>query len=90
MRGPTAHHPHARHLAALAALPLAQRQVRDLVAVGGEPLAEVAVPALGAADGVREQAVVDEADPHAGARACQTFRYHRRAARATSSIVARS
>ena len=33
------------------------------MAVGGEPLGEVAVPALGAADGVREQAVVDEADP---------------------------
>ena len=45
---------HARHLAALAPLPLAQRQVGDLVPLRGEPLAEVAVPALGAADGVGE------------------------------------
>ena len=51
---------------ALAALPLAQRQVGDLVAVGRQALGEVAIPALGAADGVGEQAVVDDADAHAG------------------------
>ncbi len=34
--------------------------------VGREPLGQVPVPALGAADGVRVDAVVDEADPHAG------------------------
>ena len=60
---------HARHLAALAARPLAQRQVGHVMPVGREPLREVAVPALGAADRVREQAVVDDADPHAGASA---------------------
>ena len=66
MRGAGGDHAHAGHVAALAAaVPLAQREVGDLVPVGGEPLREVAVPALGAADGVREQAVVDEADPHA-------------------------
>ena len=59
---PGAHHAHARHLAALAAIPLAQREVGDLVPLRGQALAEVAVPALGAADGVREQAVVDQAD----------------------------
>ena len=32
--------------------------------VGGQALGEVAVPALGAADGVRKQAVVDETDAH--------------------------
>ena len=33
--------------------------------LGGEPLGQVPVPALGAADGVRIDAVVDDADPHA-------------------------
>jgi hypothetical protein len=44
---------------ALAAIPLAQGEVGDLVPLLGEPLGEVAVPALGAADGVRVEAVVD-------------------------------
>jgi hypothetical protein len=57
---------HARYLGALAARPLAQREHRDLVAVRGQALAEVAVPALGPAHGVGVQAVVDEADAHAG------------------------
>src|SRR5262249_53434351 len=35
------------------------------VPVGGKPLGQVPVPALGAADGVRIDAVVDDADPHA-------------------------
>ena len=61
---------HGDHLDAgdvglLAGLPLAQRQVGHLVPVGREPLGEVAIPALGAADGVGEQAVVDQADAHA-------------------------
>ena len=60
---------HARHLAGRAARPLAQRQVRHVMPVGREPLREVAIPALGAPDRVREQAVVDDADPHAGASA---------------------
>ena len=72
-------HAHAGHLAALAALPLAQRQVGHLVALGREPLAEVAVPALGAADRVGEEAVVDQADAHRAGGAFQTVRYHRRA-----------
>src|SRR5436305_911385 len=46
------------------ALPLAQRDERDVVAGRGQPFAEVAVPALGTADGVGEEAVVDEADAH--------------------------
>ena len=57
--------------------------------VGGEPLGEVAVPALGAADGVREQAVVDEADAHAAARSvtagCRGYA-SRRGSRATSRV----
>ena len=65
MPGPDGDHAHAGDARVLALGPLAQRQVVDLVALGGEPLGEVAVPALGAADGVREQAVVDDADPHA-------------------------
>ena len=57
-------HAHAGDLPALAARPLAQREVGHLVPVGGEALREVAIPALRAADRVGEQAVVDEADPH--------------------------
>ena len=53
-------------------VPLPQRQVGDLVAVGGQPLGQVAVPALGAPDGVRVEAVVDEADAHAGREPAET------------------
>ena len=73
MRGPTATTRTPGTLGGRAAIPLAQRQVGDLVPVGRQPLGEVAVPALGAADGVGEQAVVDEADAHGGGR--QTDRY---------------
>ncbi len=59
-----ADHTHTGHVRTLAPIPLAQRQVGDLVAVGGESLGEVSVPALGAADGIREQAVIDDADTH--------------------------
>ena len=45
------------------AVPLTQRQVGDVVAASGEFLGEVAEPRLEAADGPREEAVVDEADP---------------------------
>ena len=63
---PDRHRPARRRTTARSPrVPLAQREVGDLVAVGREALGEVAVPALGAADGPREQAVVDEAD-----RAC--------------------
>ena len=47
-----------------APIPLPERQVRHLVPLGRQPLGHPAVPALGAADGVREEAVVDEADAH--------------------------
>ncbi len=55
-------------LGAFAALPLAHRQVRHLVAVLRQPLRQLAVPALGAAYRVRVQAVVDDADTHARLR----------------------
>ena len=61
-------HGDALDRAAPAAIPLAQRQVRHLVAVGGEPLGERAIPALAPADRVRVQAVVDDEDPHRGAQ----------------------
>jgi hypothetical protein len=44
--------------------PLPERQVGDVVAVLGELLREVAVPAFCAADRVGIEAVVDDADPH--------------------------
>jgi hypothetical protein len=44
------------------AVPLAQRDVRDVVAGVAQAQGEVAVPALRSADGVGEQTVVDEAD----------------------------
>ena len=45
-------------------VPVAHRQVGDLVAGGGEPQREVTEPALGTADGLRVDVVVDEADAH--------------------------
>jgi hypothetical protein len=45
-------------------VPLAPREVGDLVAGRDELGGEVAVPALGAADRPRVQAVVEDADPH--------------------------
>ena len=48
----------------LAPLPLAQRQVGDLVALSGEALGEVSIPPLGAPHRVGEEAVVYEADAH--------------------------
>jgi hypothetical protein len=48
----------------LPSLPLAECQVGDLVAFIDKALGQVSVPALGTADGVRKQAVVDDADAH--------------------------
>ena len=61
---PDGQHAYLREVGLLAAVPLAHRRVGQLVPLRGETLGEVAVPALGAADGVREQAVIDHADPH--------------------------
>lgn len=55
---------HSRDARILSALPLTQRQVRHFVAVLGEPLRQVPVPAFGAPDGMRIEAVVDEANAH--------------------------
>ena len=88
MRGPTATTRTPGRRGARRA-PLAQRQVGHLVAVGGEPLGEVAVPALGAADGVGEEAVVDEADAHRAAEH-STVIPRRVATRAPSSHAAPS
>jgi hypothetical protein len=57
-------HAHSTNPGILPALPLAQRQVRDLVTLLGKPFAEIAVPALGPADGMGIEAVVDETDTH--------------------------
>ena len=54
--------------AGVVTLPLAQREVRDVVARVGESLGEVAVPALRATGRVRIEAVVDDADAHGEAR----------------------
>jgi hypothetical protein len=59
-------HAHPRQLRRSAVVPLAPREVRDPVALGGEPLAEIAVPPLGTAHGPRVEAVVDQADVHGG------------------------
>ena len=50
------------------ALPLAQRQVGDVVTGVAQAQGEAAIHTLGASDGVREEAVVDEADAHEPAR----------------------
>ena len=62
---PDCDHPHSGNTRILTFGPLTEGEVVDLVTVGGEPLGQVPVPALGAADGVRIDAVVDDADPHA-------------------------
>ena len=54
----------ARNVGLDAAVPLTEGEERHLVPRVYEPLGEVSVPALRAADRVRVQAVVDEADPH--------------------------
>jgi Glycosyl transferase family 2 len=61
---PDGHDAHAGHVRPLAAFPLPQREVRDLVPERCEPLRETAVPAFYAAHAVRVEAVVDEADAH--------------------------
>jgi hypothetical protein len=48
----------------LAALPLPERQVGDVVTGIGKAPGEAPIPALGATDGVRVEAVVDEANTH--------------------------
>ena len=58
-------HVNAGYLRRIGRSPLAPRQIGDLVAIVGQSLGEVPVPALGAADGPREKAVVGDADPHA-------------------------
>jgi hypothetical protein len=57
-------HDDPRHPGIRSLIPLAQCQVGHLMSVGGEALAKVAIPALGSADGVREETVVDQADAH--------------------------
>ena len=63
MRGPASTTRTPGQVGHRAAVPLAQRDVGDLVALGGQPQGEVAVPALRPADGVGEEAVVDKGDP---------------------------
>jgi hypothetical protein len=46
------------------ALPLSKGQIRNLVTVADETLGKVPVPTLGAADRVRVEAVVDDANAH--------------------------
>ena len=69
IRGPTADHVARRR--SEASVPASHWRSVRYVTSGRrrEPLGEVAIPALGAADGPREQAVVDDADPHAAAKA---------------------
>ena len=68
MRGPDGENVDPGDARVSAAIPLAQGQIADLVALGGEPLGETPVPAFRAADRVRKQAVVDQADPHRAAK----------------------
>jgi hypothetical protein len=66
---PRSHGPHVHpwiEIELLAPLPLAQRQIGDLVPLRRQPLGEVSIPALAAADRVRVEAVVDDADSHGG------------------------
>ena len=57
-------HVHVRYPGAGVRIPLEQRQVRDRVPPARHLLGEVPVPALGPADGMRIEAVENEADAH--------------------------
>ncbi len=57
-------HPHARQIRLLAPRPLAPGEVGDVVPGRHERQRQVAIPALGAPDGVGVEAVVGEADLH--------------------------
>jgi hypothetical protein len=61
-----AYHANAIELGPDTSLPLSPRKVRDVVSLRSEFSCEVAIPELCAADGVRVQTVVDDADPHSG------------------------
>src|SRR6266536_2802424 len=50
--------------------PMAHRQIGDVVAERGKLQPKVAHPPLGPADRLREEVVVDEADPHYACVAC--------------------
>jgi hypothetical protein len=52
------------NLGILVRFPLTERQIRHVVPFRRQALGQVPVPALRSPDGVRVQAVVDEADPH--------------------------
>src|SRR5438132_9127352 len=69
-RHPRAHHNdlHPRNYRTLTPLPLSKSDVCDLVAVASKTLGEVATPAFGAAQRMRKQAVVDDADSHPDCR----------------------
>ena len=69
------------------AVPLPQRQIGDLVSVCGEPLGQAPVPPLGAADRVREQAVIDDADAHAAAKVARLCASDRSATSATFAVA---
>jgi hypothetical protein len=62
------------HTRVLAPVPLAKGDVGDLVTGRGQPFGQVSVPPLGAADGIGEQAVVDQADAHSGCRLSYSVR----------------
>ena len=56
--------PDAGNVGVGATIPLTQSEEGHVVARLGQPLGNVPVPALGSADRVRVQAVVDDADTH--------------------------
>jgi hypothetical protein len=55
---------HTGNIGLVTGLPLAEGEVRDLIALLCKPLCEGAIPALAAADGIWIKAVVDETDAH--------------------------
>ena len=72
---PDRDHVDSGHVGGLVAVPLPESQVRDLMPVRGQALGEVAVPPLRATDGVRVEAVVDQADAHSRSGGSHNVRY---------------
>src|SRR4051812_28378336 len=70
--------PYAGYVRTLLA-PLTAGEVGHLVTLRHQLRCEIAVPALRSSNGVRVEAVVNEADAHAVAQVRTTVRYHRAA-----------
>ncbi len=76
-----------RHVGTRVRIPLEQCQIRDLDPAGREAFGEVPIPALGAANSVRIEAVEDEADAHGSRKVYRALRRSRGEASTLLTLV---